>query len=1093
MAFSQLRVLSSGSLLSSPIRIDQLVAAAKERGYSSLALTDVNVLYNLSPFYRQMRATGLKPLLGMQCRLQDDELILIAKNYAGYQQLLRVSTAVQLQDKPVLADLPDLTGLIVISTENSAMYQRFNAGDGDAAAAWVTQVQAKSPAEYVVGVPLAQIGSDLQRFAQIHQLRAVPLGDVREIDPADAASRRLLLAIRDGQKLAAIESVADYHLPVATDVSDYILAAGRSELLTALDDLIAGIEVEIPELEPQLPHFPIPAGMHTSDYLRQLATAGLARLVPMAGPDYQQRLDHELDVIETMGFDDYFLIVQDIIHATQERGIVTGPGRGSAAGSLVAFALGITVVDPLKYGLLFERFLNPNRHQMPDIDIDVEDTRRGDVLAYINERYGAEHTAQIMAFSTFGAKQALNDAAAAYELPRYKLDEVHRALPPRVENLEAAIETSGRLQRVLRDDAQTAAVVRAAQAIEGLPRTITTHAAGIVLAAGALTDTVALQRSSVGIGVQTQVAKEGVEQAGLLKIDILALRTLNLLHQMVRIADGQKLNLPATSAIPLDDAATLQLFARGETNGVFQFESRPMRAVLRKVQAQSFEDVVATAALYRPGPMAYIDEFAKRRHNPASVQYASPLMATILRPTYGIIVYQEQVMQVASAVGGLSLAAADDLRRAMSKKKQSVIDAARPQFMRGAAERGVAAATAESIFSDIERFAGYGFNRSHAVAYGMLAFWLAYYKAHAPQAFFAAQLNMNVASAEKTAQFVGEAKQAGLKLLSPDVNHSNRGVRAEKNALRLGFGSVHGLRRDFSTAIIEERQQNGRFRDAADFLLRLDPKWRKADVLRPLVAAGGLDEGGYARAALLGNLTSICSATELAGGDRKLLQALWPRLDDTVLDQSEVLELEVQTLGFYLQGHPTEQFADISTSVPLTPINQLQTKGTFNFLGLVDSIRIINTKSGAKMAFLTVSDRSGQAELTVFPEQYLQARGIERGQVYLITATPDRKAGQGADAGERQLVARNLRPAAEVLTALHQRLFLNLAANPDAKMKRDVLQVLLRHHGFVPVIIVTGEQKILLAAKYAVTLSASLEAQLGQILGTEAVAISKQK
>jgi DNA polymerase-3 subunit alpha len=1093
MAFSQLRVLSSGSLLSSPIRVDQLVAAAKARGYGALALTDVNVVYNLIPFYRQMRAAGLKPLLGMLCRLQDEELILLAQNYAGYQQLLRVSTAVQLADQPVLADLPSLAGLIAISTENSTMTQRFNAGDGDAAAAWVSQVQTHKPAEYVVGVPLADLSGDLPRFAQIHHLRAVPLGDVREIDPEDAASRRLLLAIRDGQKLRAVDSADDYHLPAADEVATYVQGAGQEALLREQDELIASIQVGIPELEPQLPHFPLPEGVTTGEYLRQLATAGLAHLVPNAGADYQHRLNRELGVIGEMGFDDYFLIVQDIIHASQERGIVTGPGRGSAAGSLVAFTLGITTVDPLKYGLLFERFLNPNRHQMPDIDIDVEDTRRGDVLAYINERYGATHTAQIMAFSTFGAKQALNDAAAAYELPRYKLDELHRALPQRLDNLGGALETSGSLQRAVRNDAQVAAVVRAAQAIEGLPRTITTHAAGVVLAAGNLTNTVALQRSSVGIGVQTQVAKEGVEQAGLLKIDILALRTLNLLHQMARTAAGQKIELPAMTAIPLDDPETLALFARGETNGVFQFESRPMRAVLRKVQPQSFEDVVATAALYRPGPMAYIDEFAKRRHNPDSVQYASPLMATILRPTYGIIVYQEQVMQVASTVGGLSLAAADDLRRAMSKKKQAVIDAARPQFMTGAAERGVDEQTAAGIFSDIERFAGYGFNRSHAVAYGMLAFWLAYYKAHAPQAFFAAQLNMNVASAEKTALFVGEVKQAGLQLLPPDINHSNRGVRVEKGALRLGFGSVHGMRRDLSADIIEERKQNGRFRDTADFLLRLDSKWRKADILRPLVAAGGLDSGGYARGALLGNLDGICSATELAGGDRSLLQALWPRLDEGVLTSAEVLEQEVQTLGFYLKGHPTEQFTVIEQAMQLTPINRQQSAGSFSFLGLVDSVRGINTKTGAKMAFLTVSDSSGQAEVTVFPEQYLQARGIERGQVYLIAATPDRKESQRGDTGERKLIAQSLRPATEVAAALNQRLFLNLGANPDAKMKRDVLQVLLRSHGLVPVIIVSGEQKILLASKYAVTLSASLEAQLKQILGSEAVAITKQK
>lgn len=1093
MAFSQLRVLSSGTLMGSPIRVAHLATAAKTRGYEALALTDVNVVYNLIPFYQSMRAAGLKPLLGMQCQLADDDFVLIARDYAGYQQLLRVSTTIQLAEEPKLADLPDFAGLIVISTEKGAMHQQFAQGDGDAAATCVARIQAKQPVEFVVGVPLAELDSDLVRFAQIHKLRAVPLGDVREIDVVDSSSRRLLQAIRDGQKLKAIADPGDYHLAPEEELRAYVQMAGQSNLLTAMDELVASIDVQIPVREPQLPHFPIPEDETTQGYLRKLAEAGLRVQLPQADARYHARLDRELTVISDMGFDDYFLIVQDIVNASRARGIVTGPGRGSAAGSLVAFALGITTVDPLQYDLLFERFLNPNRHQMPDIDLDVEDTRRADVLTYINERYGSEHCAQIMALSTFGAKQALNDTAAAYELPRYKLDELHRALPQRMTTLEDALQNSARLQHVVRGDAQTAAVVAAAQTIEGLPKTVTTHAAGVVLSAGPLTDTVALQKSSVGIGVQTQVAKEGVEQAGLLKIDILALRTLSLLHQMARIATAQKVPLPDMTSIPLDDVDTLALFARGDTNGVFQFESRPMRAVLRKVQPQSFEDVVATAALYRPGPMAYIDEFAKRRHHPDSVQYASPLMAPILRPTYGIIVYQEQVMQVASAVGGLSLAAADDLRRAMSKKKQPAIDAARPQFMQGAAKRGVDVETATGIFADIERFAGYGFNRSHAVAYGMLAFWLAYYKAHAPQAFFAAQLNMNISSAEKTALFVGEVKQAGLTLLAPDVNHSQRGVRVQKGSLRLGFGSVHGLRRDFSTDIIAMRQADGPFRDVLDFLLRLDEKWRKPDILRPLVAAGGLDGGGYGRGALLGNLAGVCSAAELAGGDRQLLQALWPRLDEDALDQRAVLELEVQTLGFYLHGHPTTQYATAIKAMNTVMLDQLRPSGMQNILVLIDSKRVISTKTGAKMAFLTVSDSSGQAEVTVFPEQYLQARGIEQGEVYLIAATPDRKNGGQSRGDARQLVAQGIRAAADVAETLRQRLFLNLGANPDAKMKRDVLQILLRHHGIVPVIIVTGEQKILLAPKYAVSLNASLEAQLQQILGTEAVAITKQK
>ncbi|WP_196246196.1 DNA polymerase III subunit alpha [Lacticaseibacillus zhaodongensis] len=1087
MSFTHLRVLTSGTLLASPIRVEQLVSSAKAAGYTALAITDVNVLYNILPFYEQMRAAELVPLIGMQCRLATDDFILIALNQTGYKHLLRISTAVQM-GATSLDELPDFTGLACISSDRGALARAFTAGDGNAAVAAAEALRAKHPSRFAIGVSLQQLDADLVEFARVHSWTALPIGDVRELTPADAQTRQLLMAIRKNEPLReSNEGSTDYGLGNCGEIEQMLRAAGMAELIAACTDLVAACQLEIEFKDPQLPHFPVPDGQTTGDYLCELATTGLRRLLGGVIPDaYTKRLDHELAVIGAMGFDDYFLIVQDIVAAAKKRDIMTGPGRGSAAGSLVAYALGITMVDPLRYGLLFERFLNPNRGQMPDIDLDVEDTRRGDVLEYIRARYGDAHTAQIMASSTFGARQALRDTASAMRLPQFKQDALMAALPHDQKHLRQAVQDVPALANLLRQDEETATVVRAASAIEGLPRAISTHAAGIVLAAGDLNDIVSLQKSSVGIGVQTQLAKEGVERVGLLKIDILGLRTLSILRQMLAAVQYAYKTPLDVSAIALDDQETLALFARGASNGVFQFESRPMRSVLKKVKPRSFEDVVATAALYRPGPMQYIDEFTRRMHGQVAVHYDSPLLEPILAPTYGVIVYQEQVMQVASSIGGFSMAEADDLRRAMSKKKQALIDAGQDRFIIGAAKNGLDAAAARKVYAAIEQFAGYGFNRSHAVAYGMLAFWMAYVKAHYPLAFYQAELNANLGNASKTREFVSELRAAHISLRSPSVLSSGRGYRIVKGNLLVGFGSIHGLRRDFVTALLQQRQDRP-FTDLQSFLLGLDNEWLSATVLTPLIAAGAMDELGCPRGELLASIDSMCSAVELAGGSPDLLAALWPRLTPSTKSPAELRRLESDTLGFYLHGHPADEYARLRSVRGGKLLAQLRQQGDATVVVLVDRLRTISTKSGSKMAFATVSDSSGSAEVTIFPETYLQSQPLTAGTVYLMRIYPDRKR---EDDGQQHYVARNINDAAAANARLPKQLFLNLTGVTDAKMKTEVLHLLQDNHGQTQVIIVSGGRRVLLAPEYAVTVSPALLTKLGAILGTEAVAIS---
>lgn len=1084
MPYTELQVRSSVSLLTSPIQIKPLVERARAAGYRALALTDVNIVTNLVPFYDAMRAAGMTPLLGVHVVLPDDDFLLIAMTNQGYRQLLKVSTALQLTTT-TLADLPDFTDLLCVTTPAGALARTYATGDGVQAAAVGATLVAKHPWRLAIGVPLESLDLDLLRFAELHDWLALPLGDVRALDAVGARTRLLLRAIATGARLQLMENDGDYLLQDPQLVADRLRVAGATSLLDQLDRVVGAVDVTLTSSEPALPHFPTPDGQETTGYLRQLAVQGLGDRVGMPlPPQYDRRLAHELNVIDDMGFADYFLIVQDIVSAAKSRGVVTGPGRGSAAGSLVAYALGITTVDPLPMNLLFERFLNPNRHQMPDIDIDVADTQREQVLTYLQGRYGADHCAQIMAQGTFGARQAMQDASRALGLPQYRQDELKRALPKRFDTLEEVV-ANRQVARLMHQDEVVAAVMHAAEQLEGLPRTVTTHAAGVVLSAGVLTDTVALMPSSVGMGVQTQLPKEGVERAGLLKIDILGLRTLSILDQMRKAWRQDQGTTLDFETIDLNDPDALSIFTAGDTTGIFQFESRPMKDALRQVAPQSFEDVVAVAALYRPGPMQYLGEFAQRRHGQVPVTYRSDLLAPILAPTYGIIVYQEQVMQVASVVGGFTMAEADDLRRAMSKKKVALIDAARPRFIAGAKARGVGPDDAAAIFADIERFAGYGFNRSHAVAYGKLAVQMAYVKAHAPRAFYVAVMNASVGSRDKLAGYVREARRKGITIIGPRVNEAGRQFRLAEIGIQLGLLSVRGLRRDLVTAILEERQLAGPYQDLQDFLLRLPAKYLQANVLMPIVAAGGLDDLGLPRHVVLRHLEDLVGAAALAAGSRDLLTAVWPKLDVTDGDVAATLSAEADVLGFYLAGHPVTQYAELAEKIGAVPLRAVKGTGSVTVIVLVEGVRVINTKTGAKMAFLTVSDETGQAEVTLFPEAYLQARGISAGTVYVMRVTLDKQQRRQLP----QLLGRRVQLAETLRTAQNQQLFLNLGANPDEKMKKLVWQTLLKHHGLTPVIVVSADSKLLLDERYAVTVDAELRAKLTDILGPEALAI----
>ncbi|WP_262314559.1 DNA polymerase III subunit alpha [Lacticaseibacillus parakribbianus] len=1085
MMFTHIQVQSSFTLLNGPLTVKEIVATAQERGFSAVALTDVNVMYGVVDFYRQAQAAKLKPLLGMRLELPDAQAVLIAETTAGYHQLLRLSSAIKLaQTPPNLAALPELTGIAAIVPGSYLQSEAFQALKQPATAVF-DALLTKRPASLYLGLEPNQLDSELPAFAQAHDLQPLALSRVCYKDPTDAFTQKVMQAIGAGTQLnfrdpTLQDAGGDWLMPPAMAAAPFE-AAGQQQALANLAALVDRADATIAFREPQLPHYPVPGGQPAAAYLRRLATAGLAKRFATAVPDdYRKRLDYELGVISEMGFDDYFLVVWDVMNHAHEVGIMTGPGRGSAAGALVAYALAITEVDPIEYNLLFERFLNPARANMPDIDLDIPDNRRGELIRYVHDRYGQDHMAQIITFGTFGAKQALRDVARVFGLSQFDANKWSAAIPNQFHiDLKAAYQQSLPLRNLVADADQNRLLFTTALALEGLPRHDSTHAAGIVLAEEPLTDTVALQDGGDGIA-QTQVPMGDVEALGLLKMDFLGLRNLTLLANATKTIQQLTGKPFDPKAIPLDDQETLRLFARGDTSGVFQFESNGIRAVLRRMRPSRFEDVIATNALYRPGPMEQIDTYIARKNGQQPITYPAAALAPILAPTYGVLVYQEQVMQVASVMGGLSLGEADLLRRAMSKKKQAVIEAERVKFMAGARQKGYEEMVAQTVYAYIERFAQYGFNRSHSVAYSKIAFWLAYIKVHYPTAFYAALMNANLANTGKLRQYVQELKSRKVPVLGPDINRSGRVFRLEGHGLRFGLLSLQGVRRDLVDAILEARGAKP-FADLRDLMQRLDSKWLRPETFTPFVQAGAFDGFDANRAQVQANLGELIDSVRLAGNDVGLFAALAPKLVRVPeMPATERLDQEAAVLGVYLSGHPVDRYVQaLAPFVALTPAAALEAEQSVAVVLVVRRIKRIRTKKGQEMAFIDGQDGSGTLSVTVFPKLYPTIATLEANTVVLVRGRTEARDGIA-------LLASAIEPAAAAVAATpRQRLFLRLAPTLDQDAKQALLKMLTSSRGQVPVITVSAATRdsVMLDRRYWVTPDADLLAGVEGLIG----------
>ena len=989
MTFTILQVTSGYSLLRSTIDLYKYVMTAKSLGYQKLALTDEGVLHGAIEFYNLCRNQNIEPIIGCVFQYKQwrnaealSPMIIYAKDEIGYQSLIELSTQYQ-QTKFVSKDMEKIIKessehiQIVFPQENSEWALECSNGEV-AFQRWLFEAEERYFPNIHLGIESNQILpiplEELEAWGQDFSMKLLPFVKTFYLKAEDDFSYRVLKAIGDGETLSTTQAEVSgqYYLQDEKTLTQQWSTILDGKLVRQLQAFVDSIKWELPKNELLLPKFQTPEGKSSQEYLQEICQQSL-KDKELVKDEYQSRLNYELSIIHQMGFDDYFLIVWDIMKYAHEAGIQTGPGRGSAAGSLVSYLLNITKVDPIEYQLLFERFLNPERYTMPDIDLDFPDNRREAILDYVRRKYGENHVAQIATFGTFGSKQALRDVCRVLGLTTVQAGEWSKAIPNQLGiNLKTAYEQSKSLQTLVSRSPKNQLIFETACRIEGLPRHLSTHAAGVVLYDKPLTDVIPLIYKDQQMPI-TQYTMKYVEQIGLLKMDFLGLTNLSILHDSIELTKSIYQQNIILNEIPLDDKKTLELFQMADTNGIFQFESDGIRRVLKKLRPTNLEDIAAVNALYRPGPMEQIDTFIKRKHGQEVVKYPHPILESILQSTYGVMVYQEQVMQVTSQMAGFTLGQADILRRAIGKKDGKVIETEKAYFIEGAIGKGIDVESATEVYQYIERFANYGFNRSHAFVYSLLAYQLAYFKAHYPHAFYTAILRFVGDRSPKLQTYFIEAKQRGISIKNPSINTSVDDYTATIDGIFIGLNAIKGLRRDFIQEILIQRKQNGPFIDFMDFAFRIGKRFCKKEALEALIDAGAFDELGKNRATLRATIDAVIESVKFHGSNLslELNEDMYPKyFEEEDSNIIEKIEREIAVLGFPVSAFPTEPYEILYKEQKAEKISNIYESKPVSVLGLLKNIRKTRTKKGEPMAFGTIQDETGEMEFVVFSEVY---------------------------------------------------------------------------------------------------------------------------
>ncbi len=1007
----QLMVRSAYTLLKSTMRVEEIPVLAKQYGYDAVALCDRNVMYGAMAFRHACEAQGVKAIYGMEvtCAIEGEEtagFIVLAQDDEGFGELMRLSTWINIAKEPLTIErlASDSRHCYVISDcQEDLLYALLVHEDEAGVRRFLTQMQ-RSFVHFVCGIAkndsrfLSQRNQLLCKTAKQLGIPCTALSPIYYAHQRDEAAYRVLCAIDQGLQVddKTLQSGSGRWFRTPQEMA----ALYDGDQLETSDDIAAHCNVAMAFPKAQLPVFENRYGISSAQYLTSLCKKGLMKRfggerVPKT---YVERLEHELQVINSMGFTDYFLIVWDFIRYARTQAIYIGPGRGSAAGSLVSYCLGITHIDPIRYDLLFERFLNPERVSMPDIDTDFPDDRRQEVIDYVHQRYGAHHAVHIITFNTLGAKQVLRDVGKALGISPRQIDSLCRMVPntPKI-TLTQTMDSVPRFKQTIQLSKELTHLYEIALQLEGLPRHTSLHPAGVVLTREEVEKVCPLTQLDEEM-YATQYAQEYMEELGLIKIDFLGLRNLTIIDEIVRYikeVSGKQLDM---MKIPLDDERTFQLVRNVDTMGIFQLESEGMKKLIRQVQPRSFEDIAATIALFRPGPMGNIPEYLRCRENPALVHYPHPSLEPILKNTYGIMIYQEQVMQVCVVMGGFSLAQADSMRKAISKKKSEEIAEYERMFIEGAMKKGYERSLAQEVYGLIMKFARYGFNRSHSIVYGMVAYQMAYLKANAPLYFYTALLNSVIGAEKKTSEYIFELKRRRIAILAPCVNHSGARYQIESRALRFPFSAIKGVGPAIYPQIIEERKAHGAYEDPYDFVARMTLRKVNRKVLEALINAGALDVFGYNRATLLGALDNLIRYANII----KVESDNSARLDFSLASKIAIVriaekksvraEKEKEAFGFYLSTHPIAEVRNaIDPNMPY--LLKLQNyRGRARFVCMIHFTRVHRTKRGDLMMFVEVSDDSARFDVVVMPNLYERTKDIlKKGAVILVEGNIDRE------------------------------------------------------------------------------------------------------
>ena len=1056
-AFTHLHLHSEYSLLDGACRLKPLVQRAADLDMPAVAVTDHGVMYGTIDFYQAARKAGLKPIIGCEVyftcgsRFERDpgrgqsgiaHLVLLAKDNEGYRNLLRIVSAAHLEGfyyKP-RTDLELLSrhghGLIALTAcQAGVVAQRVLEDDMVGARQHLEQLREIFGRDNVYlelmehGLPeQPKVNAGLIELSRQTQAPLVVTNDCHYIMPDEAALHDVLLCVQtnstlDDPKRMRFGSDQFY---MKSEAEMRALFPQVPEAFEHIAEIIERCNVELTLGKLNLPNFQVPPGHTLNSYLRHVCESRIVECYGEMRPDVVQRLNYELEVIEKCNYSGYFLIVGDFIAEGKRRGMLVGPGRGSATGSVVSYLLGITEVDPIRYGLIFERMLNPERVSPPDIDLDFPDDRREEIIEYVREKYGRDHVAQVCTFNTLGAKQAVRDVGRVLGVDLQKINDLCKTIPDVKDwTLEKALTDAPELVAMLAGDPELGQVVDYARRLEGISRHSSVHAAAVVIADQPLEDVVPLKMEK-GEQVITQYSMNPVVDVGLVKMDFLGLKTLTIIEKTIRAVKANHGVDIDVLKIPRDDRKTYELLSRGDTLAVFQLESDGMRALLRQLRPEVFEHCIALVALYRPGPMDSAPEFCRGRHG-AEVKYLHPKLEPILKETYGVILYQEQVMQVAAELAGFSMPQAEIIMRAMAKKQEAKMLQMKPQFFAGCLANGVPEETVQQIWDRMVTFSNYGFNKSHSAAYGLVAYWTAYLKANYPAEFLAGQLSTVMDNTSEVAKYVLECARLGLTVRPPSVNLSEAEFSVKQGDVVFGLGAIKNLGLNSAHQIVAERADGGKFASLHDLCRRMVPRGVPKAALRTLIQAGAMDELGE-RNALLAALDSAYGAAQKQQEDAARGQnSLFDDMADEAVTESagalpsvppmpteERLELERELLGLYLSDHPllrVQEKLNRCTTASIEDLPLHAEKASLLVGGLVAEVKPHTTRGGAPMAFVTLQGLAESVEVVVFPKAYGKcAEGLVKDAVVVVDAELEfgsRGRNGGGNAGDASLERRN--------------------------------------------------------------------------------------